>query len=279
MASINQTCEPLGWPQERSFFLTLDLECDFGTALAENSYGALDHIDHLVSVIEQFQVPLTCFVQTEVLDEQPAAVESLIESTAETEFHPHSHTHRKRTAVNVRNEIETSRKRYQEFFGRDPTGYRFPNGNIRASDYMLLETNGFLFDASIFPSWRPGYFSNSDALTQPCHNLAHNLVEIPFTVFSNRLRIPTSLSYCRLLGRPYSALLFRRPPPAIVFNIHMHDLVNPPAFGDLERHYQYVYSRNQPGMAMFKDVLKHFSQADYKMGTLSDLYDSFGIGS
>lgn len=63
----------LDWPAPQRFYLTLDLECDFGTALEENTFFATWSVDRLVALLERFDVPLTCFVQTELLDESPGA--------------------------------------------------------------------------------------------------------------------------------------------------------------------------------------------------------------
>lgn len=56
-------------------------------------------------------------------------------------------------------------------------------------------------------------------------------------MYSDAVRVPTALLYCRLLGRPFTELLCRLPPGAVIFNVQMHDLVNPPAFADLSPFY------------------------------------------
>ena len=123
----------LGWPFEETVLVTLDLECDYGTALSENTYQAVEYVDQLVTILERFNVPLTTFVQTELLDERPDAVEQLRDSEVEVCFHPHSHTHKPRDQTSVRQEIDQSTSRFQSFFGKRPAGYRLPNGNVRPS--------------------------------------------------------------------------------------------------------------------------------------------------
>ena len=167
------------WPSNRTIYFTLDYECDFGTALPENTYGAIDHTRNLVSLLERLDVPLTCFVQTELLDERPEAVERLRKSDVSVAFHPHSHTHLPRERTSIRREIKESTDRFESFFGDQPTGYRFPNGNIRPDDYRLLSEFGYEFDASVFPSWRPGHFNNTKSLTTPQYLDDYDLVELP----------------------------------------------------------------------------------------------------
>lgn len=45
--------ELLDWPDDPTIYLTLDLECDFGTALTENRYDAVDHVDRLIQLLER----------------------------------------------------------------------------------------------------------------------------------------------------------------------------------------------------------------------------------
>jgi len=87
---------PVGWPIERTVILTLDFECDFGTALPENRYEAVTEVGRLVSLLEEYEIPLTCFVQTALFEERPDAVETLREADTTVSFHPHSHTHKPR---------------------------------------------------------------------------------------------------------------------------------------------------------------------------------------
>jgi|GEM_PF-734395 len=271
--------EGIAWPVDRQVYLTLDFECDYGTALSTNTYEAVTHVDDLVELVERLAVPLTVFVQTELLDERPETVTALRNAAVDVRFHPHSHTHRGRLedpdADHERTvtEVETSTERYREFFDRDPVGYRFPDGNVRDRDYAVLADAGYEFDASVFPSWRPGRFDNTDELTVPSYRAEHDVVEIPFSVFHDRLRIPTALSYCRLLGRPYTELLLARPPSTIVFNVHMHDLVTPPSYADLSPFYRAVYARNPRGLAILERVLGGLAARGYSFGTIDHVHD------
>lgn len=264
----------LEWPAAPQVYLTIDYECDYGTALEKNTFQALTHTEQLVDLLESLDVPLTCFIQTEVLEAKPEEVEKLREADIDVAFHPHSHTHKPRGETDIEAEIRKSTATFEDYFGQSPTGYRFPNGNIRPEDYCALDEQGYAFDASVFPSWRPGHFDNRDASLTPVYLSDHDLYEIPFTVFSDALRIPTALSYCRLIGRPFTELLLRRPPETMIFNIHMHDLVNPPAFSDLSRFYQGIYSRNTNAKSLLKRVLSRFQAAGYDLKQLDDAYET-----
>jgi len=255
---------PLEWPFRDSIFLTLDFECDFGTALSENYFEAVDYVSELRQSLEQFDVPLTCFVQTELLEDRPEAVETLRNANVPVRFHPHSHSHKRRENSSIP----------REYFDESPTGYRFPNGNIKDGDFQLLSRHGYSFDASVFPSWRLGHFNNTHEPTIPSYRENFDLYELPFTVFSDRIRVPTTLSYCQVIGRPYTHALLRNPPSVIILNIHMHDLVKPSTISELPLHYRFLYSRNPNGLSLLNQLLTTFQQKDYKFKTLDDAFEN-----
>lgn len=263
--------ELCNWPTDPTVYLTLDFECDFGTALTENHYDAVEHVHKLVTLLEQFDIPLTAFIQTELLEVKPEAVEELRTSRTPVSFHPHSHTHKPRDQTSIADEIARSTEAYESFFSESSTGYRFPNGNVRPSDYKLLEKYDYEFDASVFPSWRPNHFDNTDQPTQPHYLPAFDLIEVPFTVYSDRLRIPTALSYARLIGEPYTALLNRRPPKTIIFNVHVHDIITPKTYAELSPLYKMVYARNDHGLELLRNFLRRRKADGYRFCTLDQL--------
>lgn len=267
------TAISLEWPDDCRVYLTLDLECDFGTAVSENYYEAAGEVGNLVSLLEEFEIPLTCFVQTELLEQRPSAVDKLRDASVPVQFHPHSHTHTPRSETSVSWEVKQSWTRFREFFGESPTGYRFPNGNVRDADYRVLADHGFRFDASVFPSWRPGHFDNTDAPTVPTYRPGADLFELPFTVYSDRIRIPTALSYCQVLRRPYSWLLSERPPSVVVLNVHMHDLVTPSTLRTLPWHYRMLYSTTPDGLALLERFCETFEKQGYGFETLDEAHE------
>lgn len=267
------------WPGKKRVYLTLDYECDYGTALGKNTYHALSATSQLVELLERFEIPLTCFVQTEVLEQYPDEVERMRRSDSSVMFHPHSHTHAPREEACIKYEVSESTTRFEEFFGERPTGYRFPNGNIREADYRLLAEYGYEFDASVFPSWRPGHFNNTQAATRPEYFPDFDLVELPFTVYSPVIRIPTALSYCQLLGRPFSSLLTRRSPSTVILNIHMHDLVRPPSYDNLPLAYRLIYGRNRNGFDPLQSLISAFLRQGATFDTLDRAHEAIREGS
>lgn len=271
---METTRELLEWPTDDCVYLTLDFECDYGTAIQENTYDAVEQIDELIDLLERFEIPLTTFVQTELLEVKPTVVDELRNSDIEVAFHPHSHTHASREETSVKREITESADRFEDFFGYQPRGYRLPNGNVRPDDYAHLADRGYAFNASMFPTWRPNHFNNTTISDTPHYLPEFDMVELPFTVYSSWIPVPTALSYCQLLGRPYAELLTQSPPSVIVFNIHMHDLVQPPAFDDLPRFYRFVYSRDESGFGLLASILDQFKTHGFTFSTLDAAFDA-----
>lgn len=260
------------WGLDKTIVLSLDLECDYGTALRTNTYEAAMETPMLRSLLEEYDVPLTCFVQTELLEAAPGAVEPLERASVPVDFHAHSHTHPHPKRADFEYEIETSLDRVADRFSSDVVGYRFPDGAIPADGYRLLADRGVDFSSSLFPTWRPGRFDNSNQPVTP-HEPIPGLLELPITPFSSAIRIPVSLSYLKFLGRPYRELVSRRPPDVIVFDIHMHDLVTTSMLGSLPLPYRAVYNRNrEQGVAILRQLIEGLRRRGYRFARMTDLY-------
>lgn len=261
------------FPFDNRVFLSLDLECDYGTALEQNSYDAATATDELATLLESFEVPLSCFLQTELLTENRDAVDALATADIPVEMHVHSHTHPPYEAADVSYEVCESVQRVRDAFGTSPVGFRFPDGSINAADYQILADNHIAFSSSVFPSLRPGRFNNLDQPRRPFRHRSSGIVELPFTVFSRYFPVPVALSYLKLLGAPFEKLIQERPPPMIVFDFHMHDLVVPPAFEDLPLFYQGIYTRNkQRGFEMLAEFISTLQDKGYTFEPISILY-------
>ncbi len=260
------------WPVDRTVILTLDLECDYGTAIQSNAYEAATHTPKLRRFLEKYDLPLSCFLQTEVLDQAPEAVEALEQASVPVDFHAHSHTHPHPERADFEYEIDASLERIMDRFSGNPVGYRFPDGAVPPDGYRLLADRELDFSASLFPSWRPGRFDNRDEPIVP-HEPEPTLIELPFTPFSSRVRVPISVSYLKVLGRPSQALIGRRPPNVIVFDMHMHDLVTPSTIQSLPRPYRLLYRRNRDqGFAILERFVDDLRTQGYRFATISEVF-------
>jgi peptidoglycan/xylan/chitin deacetylase (PgdA/CDA1 family) len=266
---------------EKIACLTLDLEQDYGDILAQPSYEGIKHTRELVSYFQEKNIPLTCFVQGSLLETHPDQIEQWCKLDADFELHSYSHQSPKERHIEA--EVERGKKAYLNFFNREPLGYRAPLGVISEADYELLARHGFKFDSSIFPSFRPGAFNNLRMPTVPYFLPSSGIAEFPITVFSSFIRIPISLSYVKLLGKPYFYLLRSiKLPDLIIFCFHLHDLYtlssskNIPfkKFSPLYRTvFRRIYTgRSNNGIGLLQNFVNLFSNKGYRFLKLIDIY-------
>ena len=226
------------------FSLTLDLENDWNFDDPELDHAVLEHLGEFIELIQECGVPLSVFVVGRTLERFPAAVERL-QSALDCEFHLHSYRHDLSKSYDFESEVRSGMDAYRDFFGRDPIGYRAPQGNIESAEFGVLEDLGFEFDSSVFPSYRPGTYNNLAApLTPYVPDTASTLLEIPVGVF-HVLRIPVSHSYFKLFGWPLSRLLSVAPlPDVLVYNVHLHDLYWTASHDELDAPKRWIMKRN-----------------------------------
>ena len=226
------------------FCLTLDLENDWYFDDPELDHLVLAHLDAFIELVDEMDVPLSVFAVGRTLERFPEAIDEL-RSALDCEFHLHSYQHDMSKSYEFDPEVRRGIRAFTEHFGRDPVGYRAPQGNIEPHEIGILEDLGFEFDSSIFPSYRPGTYSNLDAPIEPyVPDGTTSLVEIPVGVFPG-LRVPTSLSYFKLLGRPLSAYLSVSPlPDVLVYNVHLHDLYRTASHDALDEPKRWIMKRN-----------------------------------
>jgi len=261
--------------------LTLDVEQDYGTLLEEPSYDGIEHIPDLVKFFKERNIPLTCFVQGSLLETHPAQIKQLGALDAEFELHSFSHLGAK--GANVKFEIESGKRAYFNFFGKEPVGYRCPDGVISQEGYQILAANGFKFDSSIFPSLRPGAFSNLRTPVKPYLLRNTKIVEFPISVPSSIIRIPIALSYIKLLGKPYFYFLKTFAlPELIVFGFHLHDLFeidsskNIPLekFSSIYRWiYKRIYQGGGSGLRILDEFITMLEKRGYTFSKLIDVYE------
>lgn len=225
----------------RAACLTLDLEPDCGGRV--DSLDSLARIGVVVDLFRDLALPLTVFVTGRIFHERPEAVHALAALPA-IEFGVHAYSHRL-GAGDQRDEIRRGIDAYRAFFGREPRGYRAPQGRIRGEDLTTLRDEGIAYDASIFPTFRPGVFNHLDAPNAPYVHRDCGLLEIPVTAL-RPLPIPLGLGYLRLLGPTVAnaALRTARLPDTVVLGFHLHDIVETAHVDRLPLPWRWLYRRH-----------------------------------
>jgi len=262
---------------------TLDVEQDYGDLLDEPSYEGLEHVPELVDLLRERDVPLTCFVQGSLFETHPVRIKELM--TIDTEFEVHSYSHLQPEKTEFESEVTKSKKAYQEFFTKAPLGYRAPRGYFNSkTDYKILVSHGFKFDSSIFPSLRPGVFNNLRKPTKPYFVNDSEILEFPITVLSSTIRIPISLSYIKLLGKPYFySLKTFTLPNLIIFLLHLHDVFELSSSYKLPlERYSFMYRRiferiyhagKANGLYVLDDFIKILQKRNYVFLKLIDIHN------
>lgn len=205
------------------FCFTLDLEPDF---LSENSHEVLLH-ERNFQVFEDFilsnQIKLTAFVVGKMLDAGLPIKEKFNKINPEFALHSYSHNINE---TDSEIEILKGREAFYKYFGKYPSGYRAPNGDISPQGIAILAREGFKYDASIFPARRLELGYDFSKLPQdPFKYLEYpDLMEIPFAVVP-KLQIVISLSFLKLFGVRFYKLLFYLYgfPEILVFDSHLYD--------------------------------------------------------
>jgi hypothetical protein len=250
--------------------MTLDFELDYGgrSNTLETLNASKGH-QKLKQILEKHQVPMTAFVQTGILQENSNALEVL--KFLADEFHSHSHTHASEGFDSLY-EFETSLNVLKNTFDQEQFGYRAPFGKLYPGDHELLKELGFAFDASLFPSFRPGKFNNLNAPIQP-HLLPCGLLEIPFGVLPH-LRLILGVSYMKLLG-PGIYRVFEKMfglPRILVFYAHLHDFFPTSAIDSFSPALKMAFSRNrEKGIEIADQFLSHLNQQGYQFLSMNEL--------
>lgn len=162
----------------------------------------------LLDLLRQAGVKATFFVLGYVADQFPALIRQVAEEGHEVGLHGYYHFRVDTlSADQFREDLLRGRDAVAKASGVNPVGFRAPMFSINGGSLWaleILEAEGFVYDASIFPT-RNMLYGYPDAPRQPFKPLnGHNLLEIPMsTVKLLGLKLPVSGGfYLRFLPYP-----------------------------------------------------------------------------
>lgn len=256
--------------------ITLDLEA-FGSDSDPKACRLLNDeklFTRLEAIVRRHRVKLTVFVAASLLEEAPFAIERFASLDSEFELHSYSHNI---ADTDSHAEIEKAYNAYVDYFGKQPLGYRAPWGKISTEGLERLTRFGFKYDSSIFPSIRPGVFSNLSSPTQPFQHANNSLIELPLAVVP-KVRLAVALSYLKFFGPRLYRSLFKicGMPNPLVFCMHLHDFKLDPealANADLPRWAKYYHARNvKDAFDIFETFLGLLDRQGYSTAYMSELY-------
>jgi peptidoglycan/xylan/chitin deacetylase (PgdA/CDA1 family) len=252
--------------------ITLDLENDW--YFDEDGYDHLtfEFLDQYIELISELELPVSVFVVGKTLERFPDKVEKLRSST-DSEFHLHSYGHDLSKSYEFREEVNRGIEVFESHFGQQPGGYRAPQGNIKSAELQQLDEMGFDFDSSVFPSYRPGVYSNLDAPLAPYRPTGSDgLIEYPIGAIPN-LRVPLSQSYLKLFGRPYLWFLKRVTlPEVVVFDSHLQDFFRTASHEQLDVPLRQIHKRNlNSSIKLFRSLVRILREKGYTFVKLTDV--------
>jgi len=259
--------------RQKTACITLDLESDWFVDEPGRSYITVEYLSEYIELIQSVDVPVSVFVVGRLLEERPDVVERL-RTELDTEFHLHSYAHDPEMPHGFRTDLQAGIEAFESFFGHRPQGYRAPLGKITDQQLTTLDREGFEFDSSIFPSYRPGTYNNLSASTEPYRPTnTSQLVELPVGVVPY-LRIPAAQSYLKLGGRSYFRLLdMLDPPDPFVFVSHLHDFFDTAANEHRSQPMKAIQQRNlEQSAALFRTLVQRLTASGYRFTTVGEVY-------
>lgn len=262
--------------EQRTACITLDLEEDWSIPDRCERNPTFKYLDDYISLIKEVDVPLSVFVVGETLERHSNIIDRL-DAELDTEFHLHSYQHDMTRTYEFSEELRAAVRAFRSFFGTDPIGYRAPQGDIKPEELSLLEDAGFKFDASVFPSYRPGVYNNLHAPLFPFYPQSTNdLLEIPFAAVPY-LRIPIAMNYLKLLGEPYRLLLRHMTLPAVlVFDSHLQDFWLTEFHAHLPFPKRSMMTRNMARTTdIFRDFIGLLRSDGYEFRRISSIYEEW----
>ncbi len=255
----------------KQFALTLDLENDWYIDEPGYDHLTFEYIEDFIRLIDGLSVPLSVFVVGKTLEKHPDAVDRLA-ADLDTEFHLHSYRHEP-SPNTFREELKLGKEAFRNHFGTDPVGYREPYGAIDPGQFRVLVDEGFAFDSSVFPSYRPGVYNNLNAPLEPYRPAeAPRLLEIPLGVFRG-VRIPLSQNYLKLFGKPLVNLLSVAPlSDTVVYNVHLQDLYRTESHGKLSGLKEQLIARNlEQSTEILESSVDRIRSRGYEPTTVSEI--------
>jgi peptidoglycan/xylan/chitin deacetylase (PgdA/CDA1 family) len=209
-----------------SIVVTIDVEADGGGFEGTpRTFESFRMLPQLLETLREREIPLTAFVEGDILAHRPALIDPLLAANTIMESHAWDHSAVRADAATRLENLDRGLDAYAKRFGTAPVGFRAPRGIISAPEIDRLTAAGVRYDSSVFPCFFPGRFNNFAAPRTPFRHPGSSLTELPVGALSGS-RFPMGLSFVQLVGWTAFRALFAlsSPPPCFIFNLHLHDL-------------------------------------------------------
>ena len=205
-----------------------------------NEESKIDRIvpatENILNIFRKYNTKATFFTLGSIAEKYPELIKTISNDGHEIASHGFTHTpvwDQKPDDFVI--EIKKTNKLLEEITGKKVIGFRAPYASLNQETSWIidvLKSEGFLYDASLFPMKTPLYgvknaplntyrISSKNILE---HDNTSNLIEIPFTIYKSKLiTIPcTGGIYGRFLSLPALRFLFARIGKRRSINFYFH---------------------------------------------------------
>jgi peptidoglycan/xylan/chitin deacetylase (PgdA/CDA1 family) len=225
-------------------------------------------------VLRDAKVPITAFVLMRHAQRYAPALAELA-AAVPVELAVHSFSHDRARTASL-DEVRRARDAFTLLWGRPPEGYRAPYGLIDASGLRTLMSEGFRYDSSIFPAFRPDEFGYNH-LRYPrtpfvFSDGTRELVEVPVAVLSG-CRLIYSLSFVKLFGPGFYRNLMRvfALPKVAVIDLHPYDFYVEQIADTFRSWKRIAHMRNAVrAPEIFVEMIETLRHRGYSFGTAGD---------
>jgi peptidoglycan/xylan/chitin deacetylase (PgdA/CDA1 family) len=252
---------------------SIDIEPDYGGFFG-SSYKAIEEgedLDSFMDALAAEALPVTLFITGDLLENHEADAARISRMGTELQVHSHSHP---RPPHDVVDEATRAYRSFEGFYGRPPSGYRSPFGYIRDEYMDGLSGLGYRYDSSLFPTFRPGRFSNLDRSLHPERHPS-GLWEIPLGCFA-LTRLVFSVGYLKFFGPALFRLMLGLCgiPDILVIDSHMHDFIPTTLYGELPPAARVRYGRHMhDGRDLLLGFVSLLRASGFEFVTLSFIAD------
>lgn len=124
--------------------------------LSMGEYGINRGLDRVLKTYKDFEIKSTFFIPGKVVENHPKAIEKILDCGHEIALH--GYTHRPMHLLSLdeqREEIELGLKAFNKVAGKNPVGFRVPEGELFKETLALISEAGFLYSSSLYDDDKP----------------------------------------------------------------------------------------------------------------------------
>jgi hypothetical protein len=252
---------------------SLDLETDFGTGLTE----AMSQLPRFVELMAELDVPWTAFVEGQLFEHRRDIIAMLRGAGVDLQLHCYDHGQPGDTPEAMRRSSAV----YADVMGRKAGGYRAHTYRLTRALFDTLVEEEFLWDSSLMRAFAQGRNTHPGFRTGDYLVLNRELLEFPVATWRG---LPIALNHTHLLlAKTPGEMLLRAvsgPPPLVVYNFHMTDLVRCDSLGAAVRTpavkvlYRYLWSTHgRDTFPIVRRFVRYLRGRGYTLETMSRLFE------